>query len=88
MLYTLSVALNEVALICQANNFVPMEHKPVSLSRALQLYGHRGSLTHGSTSTEETILHLTLLQRGPLATSAPVRMCRLIPGLDHMLMRG
>lgn len=88
MLFTLSVALNEVALICQANNFVPMEHKPVSLSRAVQLCGHRSSLTHSSVSTEETTLHLTLLQPGLLAASAPARMCRLIPGPDHMLRRG
>lgn len=88
MLFTLSVALNEVALICQANNLTPMEHKPVSFSRALQLYGHRGSLTHSSVSTEETILHLTLLQPGPLAASVPARVCRFIPGLEHMLMRG
>lgn len=32
-----------------------MELKPGSLSRALQLYGHRGSLTPSSASTEETI---------------------------------
>ena len=69
MLFTLSVALNEVAPVCQANNFAPLEHKPASLSGALQLCGHRGSLTHSLASPEGTVLHPTLLQSGLVAAS-------------------